>query len=381
MKVIQHHYLKYACPCCEQNVLKAKSEPSIIPASMAEPGLLAHIATNKFFFALPLYRQEVLFNQKNIEIPRITLARWMIACGNAILPLVNEIKKYILSQSVLHCDETSVQVLSGTGKDPTAKTYMWVLASGLEAHPAVVFQYYSSRSQKSANDFLAGFAGYLQADGYDGYNSICNLPDVTRVGCWAHIRRKFESAFKEGASAGKLLAEKFLIEIKKLFLVEREVIPLTVDERVKIRQEKSLPVINAIRKLIDDNINKIVPRSKLGSAFGYISNEWPHLEHFLNNGNISLSNNRVENAIRPFAIGRKNWLFSDTIEGAEASAAIYSLIGSAKENDLHVEDYLTDVFTQLPYLLKEEKPALTSLLPWNWKNNLSAQKTTDSAAS
>ena len=177
--------------------------------------------------------------------------------------------------------------------------------------------------QKSANDFLAGFAGYLQADGYDGYNSICNLPDVTRVGCWAHIRRKFESAFKEGASAGKLLAEKFLIEIKKLFLVEREVIPLTVDERVKIRQEKSLPVINAIRKLIDDNINKIVPRSKLGSAFGYISNEWPHLEHFLNNGNISLSNNRVENAIRPFAIGRKNWLFSDTIEGAEASAAIY----------------------------------------------------------
>lgn len=367
MKVIEHRYLKYACPCCEQNVLKAKAEPAIIPASIPEPSLLAHVATNKFLFALPLYRQEILFNQKEINIPRISLARWMIACGNAVLPLVGEIKKYIYSQPVAHCDETPVQVLSGTGKDATAKTYMWVMASGLEAHPAIVFQYYSSRGQKSANDFLNGFEGFLQADGYDGYNIICEQSNVTRIGCWAHVRRKFETAFKDGAQAGKSLSEKFLEEIKKLFLVERDAIPLTIAGRVALRQEKSQPIISAIRNLIDENVNKILPRSKLGTAFGYISSEWPHLTPFLKNGFISLSNNRAENAIRPFAIGRKNWLFSDTVEGAEASAALYSLVITAKENKLHVEDYLEDVFTQLPYLLQKENPSFTSLLPWNWK--------------
>lgn len=369
MKVIQHHYLKYACPCCQQNVVKAKAELSIIPASMAEPSLIAHIAMHKYFFALPLYRQEVLFSQKDIEIPRITLARWMIAAGNAVLPIVQEIKKYILSQQAIHCDETTVQVLKEKGKSPTAKSYMWVLASCLEAKPAVVFQYYPNRSAESANDFLEGFKGILHADGYDGYNEICNLPNVTRVGCWAHARRKFESAFKDGAPAGKLLAEEFLKEIKKLFLIEREVIPLLLEERVKIRQEKSAPVILSIRKLIDDNVLKIFPRSKLGMAFGYISNEWNYLIEFLNHGLISLSNNRIENLVRPFAIGRKNWLFSNSTYGAEASAALYSLIGTAKENGLHIEDYLEDVFTQLPYLEKQNNPSYESLLPWNWKKD------------
>lgn len=366
MKVIQHHYLKYACPCCKQNVLKAKAEPSIIPASIAEPGLLAHVVTNKFLFSLPLYRQEYLFNQKEIEIPRITLARWMIACGNIILPIVNEIKKYILSQNIAHCDETPVQVLTGTGKSPTAKNYMWVLASGIEAHPAIVFQYYSNRNQKSAIDFLAGFKGSLHVDGYDGYNAFCSLNNVTRVGCWAHVRRKFENAFADGAKSGQSLAEEFLSEIKKLFLIEREAAQLTSDERILIRQQKSQTIIYTIRKLIDDHVQHVLPRCKLGAAFGYVSNEWPHLLHFLNNGNISLSNNRVENVIRPFAIGRKNWLFSHTADGAEASAAIYSLISTAKENNLHVEEYLNDVFTQLPYLMKDEFPNLHSLLPWNW---------------
>lgn len=195
MKVMAHHYLKYTCPCCEQNIVKAKAELSIIPASMAEPGLLAHVIMNKYFFALPLYRQEVLFLQKNMEIPRITLARWMIAAGNAVLPFVQEIKKYILTQPATHFDETSVQVLKEPEKKATAKSYMWVLASCLEAKPAVVFQYYPNRTMESANDFLGGFKGYPHADGYDGYNGICNLPEVTRIGCWAHARRKFESAF------------------------------------------------------------------------------------------------------------------------------------------------------------------------------------------
>lgn len=368
IKVIQHRYLKYACPCCKQNVVRAKAEDSIIPGSMAEAGLLAHVATNKYFFSLPLYRQEVLFKEKDIDIPRITLARWMIACGNAVLPLINEIKKYILSQNVAHCDETPVQVLSGTWKKSTTKTYMWVLASGLEAHPATVFQYYSSRSQASANDFLSEFRRYLQVDGYDGYNEICNYPGVNRVACWAHVRRKFESAFKDGAKKGSSLSEEFLKLIQKLFSIERKVADFTPEERVRIRQEESKPIVDNIRNLIDENVTKIVPHSKLGIAFRYISNEWTYLSHFLNYGLISLSNNRAENAIRPFAVGRKNWLFSDTAAGAEASAALYSLVLSAKENNLPVEYYLDDVFSKLPLLLKEENLSYKSLLPWNWKD-------------
>ena len=374
MKVIEHRYLKYACPCCQQNVVKAKAELSIIPGSMAEPGLLAHVTLHKYFFALPLYRQEFLFSQKNIDIPRITLARWMIAAGNAVLPIVEEIKNYILSLPAAHCDETHVQVLKEKGKKATSKSYMWVLASCLEAHPAIVFQYYPSRSAESAKHFLNGFQGFLHADGYDGYNSICNLPNVTRVGCWAHSRRKFESAFKDGAPAGKALAEEFLKEIKNLFLIEREVISFPMEKRLEIRNEKSAPIILNIRKLIDDNVTKIMPRSKLGVAFGYISNEWVHLIQFLNHGLISLSNNRVENAIRPFAIGRKNWLFSNSPNGAEASAALYSLIGTAKDNGLHIEDYLEDVFTKLPYLAKENNPSYKSLLPWIWKTNSDLNK-------
>ena len=367
MKVVQHRYLKYACKCCNQNIVQPKAAPSVIPGSIAESGLLAHVVTNKYLFALPLYRQEILFQQKNIEIPRVTLARWMMACADAVAPLVAEIKRYILSQPVIHCDETHVQVLSGTNKKPTSKSYMWVLASAKDAHPASVFQFYTDRSKSSASDFLEFYKGFLHVDGYDGYNQVCSQLSVTRVACWAHVRRKFESAFKDGAPAGKSLAELFLTEIQKLFLLEREIEPLSPLEKQNMRFEKASPIIQNIRKLIDENVNKVLPRSKLGNAFGYISNEWPHLLHFLGNGLIALSNNKVENAIRPFAIGRKNWLFSYSTRGAQASAILYSLIATAKDHDLHVEDYLNDLFLKIPLLKKSSQPDYTPLLPWNWK--------------
>jgi transposase len=229
-----------------------------------------------------------------------------------------------------------------------------------------VFQFYPDRTQSSASDFLKSYKGFLHVDGYDGYNQVCSQLSVTRVACWAHVRRKFESAFKEGAPAGKSLAELFLTEIQKLFLLEREIEPLSPLEKQNMRFEKASPIIQNIRNLIDENVNKILPRSKLGIAFGYISNEWPHLLHFLGNGLIALSNNKVENAIRPFAIGRKNWLFSHSIRGAHASAILYSLIATAKDHDLHVEEYLNDLFLKIPLLKKSPQPDYTPLLPWNW---------------
>ncbi|WWW15103.1 hypothetical protein Spiro2_001989 [Spirobacillus cienkowskii] len=273
-----------------------------------------------------------------------------MACAEAVAPLVAEIKRYILSQPVIHCDETHVQVLAGTNKKPTSKSYMWVLASAKDAHPASVFQFYPDRSQASALDFLKSYKGFLHVDGYDGYSQVCSQLSVTRVACWAHVRRKFESAFKEGAPAGKSLAELFLTEIQSL--LEKEIESLSALEKQNMRLEKATPIIQNIRKLIDENVNKVLPRSKLGDAFGYISNEWPHLLHFLGNGLIALSNNKVENAIRPFAIGRKNWLFSYSTRGAQASAILYSLIATAKDHDLHVEEYLNDLFLNITLLKK-----------------------------
>lgn len=366
LKVIQHRYLKYACKCCQQYLQQPKAIPSVIPGSFAESGLLAHVVVNKYLFALPLYRQEMLFKQKDILIPRMTLARWMIACANILKPLVHEIKKYILSQPVIHCDETFVQVLKGTEKKPTSKSYMWVLASHKNAYPASYFQFYPNRSSTSATNLLNNYRGYLQVDGYDGYNQICEQYNVTRVGCWAHVRRKFDSALKDGAPVGKTLAGTFLSEIQNLFLIEKEIDSLPPEEKIEIRKIKSSLIIHNIRILIDGNVNKVLPRSKLGNALDYISHEWPHLLHFMNNGLIALSNNKVENCIRPFAIGRKNWLFSQSILGAHASATLYSLIATAKDNDLHVEEYLNDLFFQLPSLNKSQNPDYTPLLPWNW---------------
>lgn len=366
LKVIQHRYLKYACKCCQQNLKQSKAIPSVIHGSFAESGLLAHVVVNKYLFALPLYRQEMLFKQKDILIPRVTLARWMIACANILMPLVSQIKKYILSFPVIHCDETFVQVLKGTDKKPTSKSYMWVLVSHNNAYPASYFQLYPNFSSASANELLNNYSGFLQVDGYDGYNKICEQYNVTRVGCWAHVRRKFDSALKDGAPVGKTLAGSFLSEIQNLFLIESKINSSPPEEKIEIRKIKSSLVIQNIRKLIDDNVHKVLPRSKLGSALGYISHEWPHLLHFMNNGLISLSNNRVENCIRPFAIGRKNWLFSHSVNGAQASAALYSLIATAKDNDLHVEEYLNDLFFQLPSLNNSENPDYTPLLPWNW---------------
>jgi transposase len=370
LKVIEHHYKKYVCPSCEQNVQKAKAEPSILPGAMVESSIISHVAVSKFYFALPLYRQEATFKQMGIEISRMTMARWMIAAADAVLPLVDEMQRYILSNQVTHCDETPVQVLNGTGKEPSAKTYMWVLASGLDCFPAVVFKYYNNRSAACAHDLLKNFNGFLQVDGYGGYNSVTHSGAITRVGCWAHVRRKFDTAYKDGAKAGKELSLLFIEKIKNLFLIEREILHLTPTERVSIRKEKSKQIIHQIRTLIDDNVTKIFPQSKIGSAFGYISDEWPHLLHFLDHGCIALSNNRVENAIRPFAIGRKNWLFANTVNGAAASAALYSLVVSAKENNLLVHAYLTDVFSQIPYMptdCVQQKIFLQQLLPWNWK--------------
>jgi transposase len=366
--VTQTKRQKYSCPCCEQFVIRAEPEASVLPTAQFEPGLIAYLAQQKYLYAMPLYRMEHSFKQMGVDIPRTTLARWMIAGGECLKPLAQEIKKFILSHSVVHADETFIEVHKGTGKSPVSENYMWVAASPEWSKNAVYFEYHPSRSSRAASSLLEGFKGHLQVDAYTGYDAVCKENDLIRVGCWAHVRRYFEKANVSGANSGRTLSEKILKDIKELFMLERELKELSPAERKSGRENKAPPILRRIKEKLDKNLDEVPPKSKLGEALHYLAEEWPHLEHFAHNGELALSNNRCENYIRPFVLGRKNWLFADSATGAEASASIYSIVVSAKANNIDVFEYLKDLFTQLPSLMKSNPdPNLSHLLPWNWQ--------------
>jgi transposase len=328
----------------------------------------------KFAMGLPLYRQEQAFQEFGVEISRVSLARWMIATARELKPFISLIKSHIVSQDSIHADETTIQVLKGTGKAPTAKSYMWTLCSSRPGETAVWFEFHPSRSQSAANELLANFRGLLHVDGYDGYNAIATNPDVIRVGCWAHARRNFEHALKAGAKTGSTLSEQFIAEIQKLFLLERQWKDCIPEERLAGRPKESEPVLTKIRELLDKHVNSVPPKSKLAQAMAYLANDWPTFILFAEDGRAELSNNIMENYIRPFVVGRRNWLFADTVGGADASALLYSLIVTAKAARLPLRTYLKDVIVQVPIILsrKDEEPPdkilaqLTALLPWNW---------------
>lgn len=369
LKVIQHVYPKYGCPECNDHIDQACAALSAFPKAGCEPGLVAHILTQKYLYCVPLYRLESQFMQMGVDVSRVSMARWVIASADYLSTLIEEIKKYILLKSSIHADETTIQVLKGTGKAPTATSYMWALCTAEQDPVAVWFEFLSNRSAKAAGQLLEGFSGLLHADGYASYNAVIALQKILRVGCWAHVRRKFDVAAKDGAANGKGLSSQFLDEIQRLFLLERAWKQLTNDERILRRKEESAPIVEKIRSLIDNNAHRVPPKSKLGIAIGYLANEWEHMVVFLERGDAVLSNNRMENFIRPFAIGRKNWMFSDTVAGAEASAKLYSLIVTAKAHGLDVQAYLTALLTDLPKAqANKDKPIdLEQYLPWNWK--------------
>lgn len=374
IKVIRHTYNIYSCPCC-QYVTQVPSVPSVIPKGQCEPGLLAKIVENKYSYGLPLYRQEEMLRQIGIDFTRHTLARWMIISGMFLKPLFELMKEYILSQSIVHADETTVQVLKKTNKkEPkseekkdTSSSYMWLACTGAWAPSCVVFEYHPNRTQESAKNLLGNFKGYLQVDGYGGYNAIAAQEDVIRVGCWAHVRRKFETAMVV-STPGASLAEVYIEKIKLLFMCERKFLNLTAEKRLEKRKENSAPIVEDIRKSLTAAMPQVTPTSKLGLALRYMDNEWDGLVRFLENGDVSISNNRIENFVRPFAIGRKNWLFCDTVAGAHASSVLYSIVVSAKANGLDTFQYLDTLLRDLPRILKDNPKAdLAPYLPHVWK--------------
>jgi len=289
----------------------------------------------------------------------------MVECGQLIQPLINLIHEKILEQNFLHMDETVVQVLSEPNKTAQSNSYMWVLRSTLPTASAVLFRYEPTRSGDAAKELLSDFTGALMVDGYEGYNATCIKNGITRLGCWAHARRRFIEAQKTQPKGKTGKADQALAYIQQLYRVEKFIKDQTENEKFQARQQQSQAILDKLKHWLDKSLSQVPPKTALGKALYYLDSQWQRLINYMRSGDYPIDNNAAENAIRPFVIGRKNWLFSASQQGATSSANLYSLIETAKANGLEPYAYLKRVFTELPNATTLEQ--IESLLPWNLK--------------
>lgn len=347
VQVIRHVRKQYACPCCEGYLKTATKPKQPIEKSQASAGLLSYIGVSKYADGLPLYRQENILSRVGIEMNRTTLANWMIKCGELVQPLINRFEETLLAAPFIHMDETPVQVLNEAGKTAQSTSYMCVRSAVSLESRITLFDYDTSRSGRVPARLVAGYQGGLMVDGYEGYEPVCREQALTRLGCWAHARRKFVDVSR--ASKQKNGQAAYAIKlIAKLYQIEKSMKEALPEARYVERQARAKPIIDTLKDWLDDTRPKVAPKTTLGKALHYLDHQWPRPIAYLNDGRYPIDNNPVENAIRPFAIGRKNWLFSASVEGAKASVNLYSLIETAKANGLEPYAYLKRVFSELP---------------------------------
>ncbi len=368
---------EYACRNCEGSgdeerpaVRIAPMPPSIIPKSIVTPGLLACILVNKYVDHLPFYRQEKRFERIGASISRQNMSRWQQKAFLVLDPLILLMKQHIKTGSVLQMDETTAQVLGEPGREDTQKSYIWLARGGPPEQKAVIYEYRETRAAKHINDFLDGFEGYLQTDGYGGYDAaVKNYPDVKLVGCFAHARRKFFEASKASKKAGS--AQEGMKYIQKLYLQERVLRnkDLTDEDFLVQRRELVEPILEKFKNWLDKKVLQVPPSTGVGPAIGFSIRQWGKLTAYLESPQLTPDNNASENAIRPFVLGRKNWLFSGSPGGAISSCGFYSLIETAKQHDVEPYKYLTYLFEKAPYA--ESKSDWEKLLPWNLKTKIS----------
>jgi transposase len=349
-----------------QAIIIAPTPAQPIPKSLAAPGLCAWIAMSKYGDGLPLYRQEAILARYGLSISRATLAAWMIRLGELIVPLINLAEEVQLGYDVLQMDETTIQVLKEDGRAAQSDSRMWVRRGGPPDQPVILFDYDPSRSGKVAWRLTQDFKGYLQSDGFSGYDAVGNREGVVHVGCLAHARRKFDEALKAqpvGNRGG--LALEGLMLIQKIYRIEKAAreAKLSPELRKQLRDSQALPVWAELRRWLDAKRGQVPPQMLTGKAMTYLNNQWPQLVRSLDDGRLEVDNNRCENALRPFVLGRKAWLFSDTPAGAEASARLYGLVETAKANGCEPYAYLRRVFTDLPKATTLAE--IEALLPWN----------------
>jgi len=377
IRVVVHTRPKYACKNCDgvkddgPTVVISPPPPQMIPKSIATSTLLAYTCTNKFVDFLPFFRQEKIFKRLGVDIPRATMCSWAMKSAEGCRPLVNLLLDNIRSGPLIGIDETPTLVMKEKGRSNTKKSYMWVYRGGPLEKPTIIYEYHPTRGSDVAADFLRGYKGYVQSDGYSGYNFLDYWSDIIHIGCWAHSRRKFMDVLKARKirkGKGKKTngkADYALRFIRVLYLIERRTKKeeLTSAQVHILHQEHSSQVLAEFKDWLDKNVHTIPPKSLLGKAFNYTLNQWHRLVGYIEQPFLTPDNNKTENAIRPHAVGRKNWMFSGAPKGAEATAIFFTLIETAKANHLEPYRYLKYIFDRIP--LAQTVEDYEALLPYN----------------
>ncbi|TDY16815.1 transposase [Paraburkholderia sp. BL6665CI2N2] len=372
LRVIQHQRVKYACPCCDLGIKVTPAPPRIIARGLLTESALSWIATGKFQFGMPLYRQAGLLRRFGGDISSNTIAASMVRVGLATQPVINLMRDALLESDLILSDETTFQVLKEEGRKPQTKSYLWSQMTG-SGTPIRCYAYTAGRGTKLADKLFTGIrkGTALMTDGYEPYNGIAQQYQLVHLGCWAHARRYFvkaEDNVPKAARSRSLLATRFIKLIGKLFAAEARSKTWQAERRQRLRRRYSARVLDVLEKLMIEQSPGVVPNSLLGKALNYLHGQWPKLTRYVENGNWPISNNPCENSIRPFVLGRRSWLFSDTVDGANASANLYSLVETCKANGTDPYRYLTWLFQRLP--LAKTVDDYDALLPWKMPADL-----------
>jgi transposase len=370
------HKKKYACHECEGSgdeekpaVRMAATPLNIMPGSIASPDLLSFIFVQKYCDYLPYYRQEAAFERIGVNLSRQNMSNWQQKVCEKVEPLLQALKKHITSGSVVQMDETEMLVMDEPGRTNKQKSYMWLARGGPPEKKAVWYEYKESREAKHIVELLAGYRGYVQTDGYDAYDAAFkSLDGIRHAGCWAHVRRYYMDSLKVSKSGGSL-AESALIQIRELYKIEKELRERLEKKQIEEegfvdeRRRRSLPVLNALHDWLHEQQGKVLDSSKLGEAIRYTLGQWPKLARYLEAAELTPDNNASERSIRPFVMGRKNWVMSGSPAGARSSCRLYSLVETAKANGKNPYEYLKLVFEQAADM--EPGDDWGQLLPWN----------------
>lgn len=367
-KVLQHARAKYVCRKCNEFITAPAVKQMIPKSSYSSPEFLAHVGVSKYQYGLPFYRQESIYEQDRLPVNRTTLANLMIRCSDQLVSLYELLREHLCAQDVVHADETTVQVLKEEeNRRPQSKSYMWLYRSRVDAvHPVVLFDYQMTRSGQHPKKFLrigelGAFSGYLQTDGYAGYNGMTG---TIRVGCMTHARRKFDEAAAAVPEGVKRSPAHVAIDlIGKLYEIETRIKGLDHRDRHRVRTEESVPVLKKFKDWLDNMYPIVAPKTLLGKAMSYALDQWTAISRYVEDGRLAIDNNISEREIKMVVIGRKNWMFADSMDGMRANATMYSLVATARANGLNPFDYLRHVFATLPYL--NTAAEVEYLLPWN----------------
>jgi len=364
--IVNKHIRKKYGPCtCKEFENKEISEiktaampPRLIPQGIASAGLIAYTVTAKFCDALPFYRQSKIFERLDIELSRATLCNWSLLAAEKCKPLIDLMIDEIRGGPIIRMDETSLQVLKEPERKAESKSYMWVSMGYTEGNkPLLLYQYHPTRSSQVPKKFLENYTGFLQTDGYKAYSSALkddSNKDIIHVGCFAHARRYFEQAYKLNKKSK--VGFKGLDYIKKIYAIEKKLrnADLSAEKFIETRKKEASPVLETFYNWLKSQVDSVAPKSKAGEAIRYTLDEWNKLIKYLDHYLLTPDNNLAENAIRPFVVGRKNWLFANTPRGANSSAILYSLIESSKANNLEPYKYLRYIFEKIPFAVTRE---------------------------